>query len=80
MLSPVFILPINGTYDGKNSSVWVLRTGDMIVLSQDLSNDQTKLKSFNSSITTKYMQDAMFGNGEAAFEREIYEAFGIKLS
>ncbi len=52
----------------------------MIVLSQDLSNDQTKLKSFNSSITTKYMQDAMFGNGEAAFEREIYEAFGIKLS
>jgi hypothetical protein len=33
VLSPVIIIPINRVYDGKNSSVWVLKTGDMIVLS-----------------------------------------------
>ena len=33
VLSPVIIIPINRVYDGKNSSVCVLKTGDMIVLS-----------------------------------------------
>lgn len=30
MNSPVFILPIRGTYEGKVAPIWVLRTGDVV--------------------------------------------------
>lgn len=33
MQSPVIILPVNGIYE--NSPVWVIKTGDMLILSED---------------------------------------------
>ena len=33
--SPIFLLPINGTFDGKFSPVWVIRTGALNVSTND---------------------------------------------
>ena len=31
--SPVLIIPINATFEGKNSPVWVINTGNMLIIS-----------------------------------------------
>ena len=35
MQSPVFVLPIRGTFHGNNSPIWVIRTGDVSISSAD---------------------------------------------
>jgi hypothetical protein len=34
--SPVIILPIHQTFQGRNAPVWVIRTGDVMIVSEDL--------------------------------------------
>lgn len=35
MQSPVFVLPIRGTFAGHHSPIWVIRTGDVQIASAD---------------------------------------------
>ena len=44
MESPVIILPINNTYEGKNASVWVIRTGNLLISSEDLKKESLRPK------------------------------------
>lgn len=37
--SPIFVLPIRGTFDAKFSPVWVIKTGDLLVISANLTKD-----------------------------------------
>lgn len=34
--SPVLIIPIQQTFEGNNAPVWVIRTGNMLIVSEDL--------------------------------------------
>jgi len=35
MKSPIILLPIYGTFEGSNAPMWVIKTGDMLILSDD---------------------------------------------
>lgn len=40
--SPIFLLPINGTFDGKQSSIWAVRTGALNIQTADPADVETE--------------------------------------
>jgi hypothetical protein len=46
--SPVFVLPIRRTFDAKFSPVWVIRTGDTLIMSANLAGDEQILNKARS--------------------------------
>jgi hypothetical protein len=77
--SPVFILPIRATFDAKFSPVWVIRTGDMLIISANLNGDDQILK--KAKVLTKQQQICPNGEEMPSFEvNDFYEGYRVSIT
>lgn len=77
--SPVFILPIRATFDAKFSPVWVIRTGDMLIISANLNGDEQLLN--KARIITKQQQICQRGEELPSFEvNDFYEGYRVSIT
>ena len=77
--SPVFVLPIRATFDAKYSPVWVIRTGDMLMISANLNGDEQILN--KAEILANQLMKMNAINEAPEFEvNDFYEGFRLSIT
>lgn len=66
--SPVLIIPIYATFEGKNAPVWVIRTGNMLIMSEDAKNQKVQAIKFANKLTSVPVSE------------DVYEGYKINVT